>query len=91
MEIIGVLIAGIVIGAVGKWVAPGGKNRTPLWLTTLCGIVGALVGWIVFWARGGSGNPGLDWDCWIVVVVCAAIPVAIAVILTANKKLNFPH
>lgn len=91
MEIIGVIIAGIIIGSLGKWFAPGNKSNTPLWLTTLCGIVGALIGWIIYLALGGNGSPGLDWDCWILVVVCAAIPVAIAVALLGNKKVNFPH
>ena len=91
MEIIGVLIAGIVIGCLGRAVARGAKGNTPLWLTTLCGIVGALIGWIIYWTLGGDGSPGVDWDCWLVVVVCAAVPVAIAVRLTASKRVNFPH
>jgi uncharacterized membrane protein YeaQ/YmgE (transglycosylase-associated protein family) len=91
VEIIGVLIAGIIIGSLGKWFAPGDKDNTPLWLTTLGGIVGALIGWIIFLALGGNGSPGLDWDCWILVVVCAAIPVAIAVFLLGKKSVNFPH
>ena len=91
MEIIGVLIAGISIGFLGKWVAPGDKDDTPLWLTILCGIVGALIGWIIYIAFGGDGSPGLDWTCWILVVVCAAIPVAIAATLTGRNKVNLPH
>ena len=40
MEIIGVIIAGIVIGVLGKFVAPGDKDNIPIWLTILCGIGG---------------------------------------------------
>jgi uncharacterized membrane protein YeaQ/YmgE (transglycosylase-associated protein family) len=91
VEIIGVLIAGIVLGLLGKWVAPGDKDNTPLWLTTLCGIVGALIGWIIYLAFGGNGSPGLDWTCWILVVLCAASLVAIVSNLTGRKKVNLPR
>ena len=33
MDIIGVIIAGIIIGLLGKFVAPGDKDNIPLWLT----------------------------------------------------------
>ena len=69
----------------------GDRHSTPLWLTTLCGIVGALVGWIIYLVSGGNGSPGLDWDCWLLIVVGAAIPVAVAVMLTASRKIDFPH
>ena len=38
MEILGILIAGTIIGLLGKLVAPGDKDNTPIWLTVLCGI-----------------------------------------------------
>ena len=44
MEIIGVIVAGIVIGLLGKFVAPGNRDNTPIWLTNLCGIGGVLIG-----------------------------------------------
>ncbi len=91
MEIIGVLIIGITIGLLGKWVAPGDKDNTPLWLTTLCGIVGALIGWIIYIAFGGNGSPGLDWTPWILVVLCAAILVVTASSLTGRNKINLPR
>ncbi len=89
MTILRVLVAGIVVGFLGKWAVPGGKNNTPLWLTTLCGIVGGLVGWLLYVAF--DDNSFDSWTCWIVVVVCAVIPVLIAAILTARNKVNFPH
>ena len=42
MEIIGLIIAGLIIGLLGKFVAPGDKDNVPLWLTVLCGIGGVL-------------------------------------------------
>ena len=32
MDVIGVIIAGIIIGLLGKFVAPGDRNNIPLWL-----------------------------------------------------------
>ena len=40
MEIIGVIIAGIIIGLLGKFVAPSNRDNIPLWLTIVCGIGG---------------------------------------------------
>ena len=59
MQIIGVPIAGIIIGLLGRLVPRGEAASAPLWLTTLCGIVGALVGWGIYLASGGNGSPGL--------------------------------
>jgi uncharacterized membrane protein YeaQ/YmgE (transglycosylase-associated protein family) len=47
MEIIGVIIAGIIIGLLGKFVAPGDKDNIPIWLTILCGIGGVILGWFI--------------------------------------------
>ena len=73
MEIIGVIIAGIIIGLLGKFVAPGDKDNIPIWLTVLCGIGGVILGWFVYSAFGGNGSPGIDWVRWIVAILCAAV------------------
>ena len=43
MEIIGVIVAGIIIGLLGKLVAPGDKDNIPIWLTIVCGIGGVVI------------------------------------------------
>ena len=35
MEIIGVILAGIIIGLLGKFVAPGNRDNIPIWLTVI--------------------------------------------------------
>jgi len=40
MEIIGVIIAGVIIGLLGKFFAPGDRDDIPIWLTVLCAIGG---------------------------------------------------
>jgi uncharacterized membrane protein YeaQ/YmgE (transglycosylase-associated protein family) len=56
MEIIGVLVAGIIIGLLGKFVAPGDKDNIPLWLTVICGIGGVVIASTVT-GRNTSRNP----------------------------------
>ena len=86
MEIIGVIIAGIVIGLLGKFVAPGNRDNIPIWLTILCGIGGVLIGWFIYTAFGGNGSRGIDWVRWIVAIVVAAVLVVIASGVTGRSK-----
>jgi uncharacterized membrane protein YeaQ/YmgE (transglycosylase-associated protein family) len=85
MEIIGVIVAGIIIGLLGKFVAPGNKDNIPIWLTILCGIGGVIIGWFVYTAFGGNGSPGVDWVRWIVAIVISAILVVIASTVTGRN------
>ena len=85
MEIIGVIIAGIVIGVLGKFVAPGDKDNIPIWLTILCGIGGVILGWFLYTAFGGDGSPGIDWVRWLIAIAVAAVLVVIASTLTGRN------
>jgi uncharacterized membrane protein YeaQ/YmgE (transglycosylase-associated protein family) len=73
MEIIGVIAAGVVIGLLGTFVAPGNRDNTPIWLTILCGIGGVLIGAYIYTAFGANGSPGIDWVPWIIAIVVAAV------------------
>jgi uncharacterized membrane protein YeaQ/YmgE (transglycosylase-associated protein family) len=85
MEIIGIVIAGIVIGLLGKLVAPGDKDNIPLWLTVLCGIGGVLIGLGIYEAAGGDGSGGIDWTRWAVSIACAAVLVVAASSVTGKR------
>ena len=86
MEIIGVIIAGIIIGVLGKFVAPGDKDNIPIWLTILCGIGRVIIGWFVYTALGGNGSPGIDWVRWLIAIAVAAVLVVIASTLTGRNR-----
>ena len=86
MEIIGVIIAGIIIGLLGKWVAPGSRDNTPLWLTILCGIGGVLIGYYLAAAFGVEETAGIDWVRWIISILVAAVLVMIAATLTGARR-----
>jgi len=84
-------VGGLIIGLLGKWVAPGDRDNIPLWLTVVCGIVGMLVGSWLYWALfGGNGSfdghkptwdnatNGIDWwrHIWQIGVAAAAVMAA---------------
>jgi uncharacterized membrane protein YeaQ/YmgE (transglycosylase-associated protein family) len=92
LSLIGILIAGAIIGLLGKFVAPGDKDNIPLWLTLLCGIAGVVVGWYVYAAFGGNGSSGVDWTRWLVAILVAAVFVVIASTITGrNTKKHGIH
>jgi uncharacterized membrane protein YeaQ/YmgE (transglycosylase-associated protein family) len=85
MEIIGVIIAGVIIGLLGKFLAPGDKDNVPLWLTILCGIGGVILGWYIYRAFGGDGSAGVDWVRWAVAILTSAVLVVIASTVTGRN------
>ena len=84
MEIIGVLIAGLIIGLLGKFFAPGNRDNIPLWLTVLCGIGGVLIGYYVAAALGVEATKGIDWIRWIISIIVAAVLVMVAATVTGR-------
>src|SRR5215213_3334211 len=85
MDIIGVIIAGIIIGLLGKFFAPGDRDNIPLWLTVVCGIGGVLIGYYLAAALGVEATRGIDWIRWIISIVVAAILVMIAASVTGRR------
>jgi hypothetical protein len=81
MEIIGVVVAGLIIGLLGKFAARG----NPLWLTILCGLGGVLIGWFIYTAIGGNGSAGVDWGRSLVATVVAAVLVVNASTVTGRS------
>jgi len=86
MEIIGLIVAGLIIGLLGKFVAPSARDNTPLWLTLLCGIGGVLIGYYVSGALGVEETRGIDWIRWIISIILAALLVMAASTLTGRSN-----
>ena len=82
------LIGGVIIGLLGKFVAPGSRDSIPLWLTVVCGIVGILLGnWLYVDVFGGKcATSGVDWLRHIVQILTAAVLVAIAATATGRSR-----
>jgi len=70
MEIIGFILFGLVVGLIAKFLMPG-RDPGGLFVTTMIGMVGALVGGLIgrfILGRGESYTPG-----WIMSIVGALI------------------
>ena len=85
MDILWLIIGGVVIGLLGKLVAPGDKDNIPLWLTVLCGIGGIILGYYIYAAFGGNGSNGVDWVRWIVAIITSAVLVVVASTVTGRN------
>ena len=85
MEIIGLIIAGLIIGLLGKLVAPGDKDNIPIWLTLLCGVGGVLLGYVLSEALDVKETNGIDWLRWLISIGLAAILVVAASTITGNN------
>lgn len=85
MDVIGILIAGVIIGLLGKFVAPGDRDNIPLWLTVVCGIGGVLIGYYLAAALGVGATRGVDWLRWIISIIVAATLVVIAASVTGRR------
>ncbi|MBW5482711.1 GlsB/YeaQ/YmgE family stress response membrane protein [Streptomyces bambusae] len=60
MQWLWAIIVGFVLGILARAVMPG-KQHQPLWLTTLFGIVGAIIGNAVAGWIGVEETAGIDW------------------------------
>lgn len=80
-----VLIGGIIIGLLGKLIAPGDRDKIPFWLTIICGIGGMLIGNYLYAAvYDNTDTNGIDWWRHIWQIVVAAILVMVAAFVTAR-------
>jgi uncharacterized membrane protein YeaQ/YmgE (transglycosylase-associated protein family) len=80
MEVTGfftAILIGLIIGALGRLVVPG-KQRIPLWLTLVIGVVAAILGTLVAGAFDVADTRGVDWIELVLQVGFAAVGVAIA-------------
>jgi uncharacterized membrane protein YeaQ/YmgE (transglycosylase-associated protein family) len=81
--ILGALVIGLVIGALGRLVLPG-KQDIPIWLTIVVGIVAALIGSAVVGSLRDTN--GIDWIELVVQVALAAVGVALATNLYGSRR-----
>ncbi|EGX59110.1 integral membrane protein [Streptomyces zinciresistens K42] len=66
------IIVGFVLGLIAKLIIPG-KQHSPLWLTTIFGILGAIVGNAVARGFGVEETPGIDWSRHAFQIIAAVI------------------
>ncbi|WP_217235836.1 GlsB/YeaQ/YmgE family stress response membrane protein [Streptomyces sp. AC555_RSS877] len=66
------IIVGFVLGLIAKAIIPG-KQHSPLWLTTIFGILGAIVGNAIARAAGVEATSGIDWLRHLFQLVAAVV------------------
>lgn len=76
--IIGALIAGVIIGPLGRLLVPG-KQNISLGMTILIGAVGALIGGAIATLLGVGDTSGIDWIKLLIQIVVAAVCVMLYV------------
>ncbi len=86
LDLLVALIGGSIIGLLGKWVAPSGRDEVPLWLTVLLGIGGVLIGTYLYSLFYGPSTPGIDWLRHVWQVVAAAALVMLAATLIGRRR-----
>lgn len=83
-SIFGAIIIGLVLGVVGRALAPG-KQEIPIWLTIVVGMAAALIGTLIVGPlRETSG--WFDWTELIAQVVLAVIGVMLAASMYSSRK-----
>ncbi|MBB1155910.1 GlsB/YeaQ/YmgE family stress response membrane protein [Amycolatopsis nivea] len=85
--IISAVVIGLILGLLGKLVAPG-KQAIPIWLTIIVGIVAAFVGTAIARGIGYADTKGIDWLEIITQVVLAAIGVTLAASLWGKRQVK---
>ncbi|MGW0946631.1 GlsB/YeaQ/YmgE family stress response membrane protein [Streptomyces sp. NPDC002623] len=70
------IIVGFVLGLIAKAIIPG-KQHSPLWLTTIFGMLGAIVGNAIARGFGVEATSGIDWWRHFFQLVAAIIIVAL--------------
>ena len=86
-SIIGALVIGLIIGLLGKLVAPG-KQSIPIWLTIVVGIIAAFLGTWVARIFGVADTAGIDWIEVIIQVAIAAVGVTLAAGVYGRRQVH---
>ncbi|MEU5640316.1 GlsB/YeaQ/YmgE family stress response membrane protein [Streptomyces milbemycinicus] len=76
------IVVGLVLGVIAKAILPG-KQNIPLWLTTIYGILGAIVGNAVAGWVGIRHTSGVDWGRHLLQLAGAVLIVAVGTRLYA--------
>ncbi|WP_406386462.1 GlsB/YeaQ/YmgE family stress response membrane protein [Streptomyces sp. NBC_01618] len=79
------IIVGLVLGLIAKAILPG-KQSIPLWLTTIFGIVGSVLGNTVATWIGVNDTRGIDWTRHLFQLIGAVVIVGVGDILWTSFR-----
>ncbi|MDX2849451.1 GlsB/YeaQ/YmgE family stress response membrane protein [Actinacidiphila glaucinigra] len=75
-SIISAIVIGLIIGVLGRLVAPGRQPIGVLW-TIVVGIVAAFIGSAIAQGFGVADTDGVDWVEWLIQIGLAAVGVSL--------------
>ncbi|MEU4272732.1 GlsB/YeaQ/YmgE family stress response membrane protein [Streptomyces sp. NPDC026092] len=81
------IIVGFVLGLIAKAIIPG-KQQIPLWLTTIFGILGSILGNAVAGWIGVEDTKGIDWIRHLLQLVGAVVVVGLGDMLWTTVRGN---
>ena len=84
-SVIGAIVIGAIIGVLGRLVVPG-RQKMPIWLTVLVGIVAALIGTAIARALNVADTSGIDWVELLIQVLVAAAGVALVTGIAGRRS-----
>ncbi|MCM2414922.1 MULTISPECIES: GlsB/YeaQ/YmgE family stress response membrane protein [unclassified Streptomyces] len=79
------IIVGLVLGLIAKAILPG-KQEIPLWLTTIFGIIGSILGNAVATWIGVNDTKGIDWTRHLLQLIGAVVVVGVGDMLWASIR-----
>jgi uncharacterized membrane protein YeaQ/YmgE (transglycosylase-associated protein family) len=85
MSIIGVIIAGAIIGALARLVMPG-RQPMGFLITIVLGIVGVLIGWWLAGVLGVQTTGGVDWLRWIISIIVSVVVIGAYLAITGRRR-----
>ncbi|MER5362544.1 GlsB/YeaQ/YmgE family stress response membrane protein [Streptomyces sp. NPDC002785] len=79
------IIVGLVLGLIAKAILPG-KQKIPLWLTTIFGMLGSVLGNAVATGIGVNETKGIDWTRHLFQLIGAVVIVGVGDMLWASFR-----
>ncbi|MDF6041658.1 GlsB/YeaQ/YmgE family stress response membrane protein [Streptomyces sp. JH14] len=79
------IIVGLVLGLIAKAILPG-KQQIPLWLTTIFGIIGSVLGNAVATWIGVNDTRGIDWTRHLLQLIGAVVVVGLGDMAWASLR-----
>ncbi|WP_406418209.1 GlsB/YeaQ/YmgE family stress response membrane protein [Streptomyces sp. NBC_00842] len=79
------IIVGLVLGLIAKAILPG-KQNISLWLTTIFGIIGSVLGNSVATWIGVNDTPGIDWTRHLLQLIGAVVVVGVGDMLWTSMR-----